>query len=80
METVSTAGDEVPAGVWTQSPAVEKLMKENPALQNTDDLWYYFYGKVNEITQKRGLYLYGWEEIAMRKTHNRCEASYYSQP
>lgn len=68
IETIHYGGDEVPAGVWTQSPAVVALRQQNPTLQSTDDLWYYFYGKVNEIAQKRGLFLYGWEEIAMRKT------------
>jgi len=68
LETIHYGGDEVPAGVWTQSPAVEKLRKQNPELKTTDDLWYYFYGKINDMVQKKGLYLYGWEEIAMRKT------------
>jgi hexosaminidase len=68
IETIHYGGDEVPAGVWTQSPAVEKLRQQNPELKTTDDLWYYFYGKMNDMVQKKGLYLYGWEEIAMRKT------------
>ena len=42
--------------------------RDNPSIQSTDDLWYYFYGKVIDIAQKRGLYVYGWEEVAMRKT------------
>ncbi|MFN8345941.1 MAG: family 20 glycosylhydrolase [Spirosomataceae bacterium] len=68
LETIHYGGDEVPAGVWTQSPAVEKLRQLNPDLKTTDDLWYYFYGKINDMVQKKGLFLYGWEEIAMRKT------------
>lgn len=68
LETIHYGGDEVPAGVWTSSPAVEKLRQQNPELKTTDDLWYYFYGKINDLVQKRGLFLYGWEEIAMRKT------------
>lgn len=68
IETIHYGGDEVPAGVWTQSPAVAKLRQQNPELKTTDDLWYYFYGKINDMVQKKGLYLYGWEEIAMRKT------------
>jgi len=68
IETIHYGGDEVPAGVWTQSPAVAKLRQLNPELKTTDDLWYYFYGKINDMVQKKGLYLYGWEEIAMRKT------------
>jgi len=68
IETIHYGGDEVPIGVWTQSPAVAKLRQLNPELKTTDDLWYYFYGKINDMVQKKGLYLYGWEEIAMRKT------------
>jgi hexosaminidase len=68
IETIHYGGDEVPAGVWTQSPAVAKLRQLNPELKTTDDLWYYFYGRINDMVQKKGLYLYGWEEIAMRKT------------
>lgn len=68
IETIHYGGDEVPAGVWEKSPAVEKLRQQNPELKSTDDLWYYFYGKINDMVQKKGLYLYGWEEIAMRKT------------
>lgn len=68
LETIHVGGDEVPAGVWQKSPAAQKLMAENPAVKSTDDLWYYFYGKVSELLKKRGLFTYGWEEIAMRKT------------
>lgn len=68
LETIHYGGDEVPGGVWTQSPAVQQLRRDNPSIQSTDDLWYYFYGKVIDIAQKRGLYVYGWEEVAMRKT------------
>ncbi len=68
IETIHYGGDEVPTGVWTNSPAVEKLRQQNPELKTTDDLWYYFYGKINDMVQKKGLFLYGWEEIAMRKT------------
>lgn len=68
IETIHYGGDEVPVGVWTQSPAIEKLRQQNPELKTVDDLWYYFYGKINDMVQKKGLYLYGWEEIAMRKT------------
>jgi hexosaminidase len=68
LTTIHFGGDEVPAGVWEKSPAVLQLMKEKPALKSVDDLWYYYYGKVNEILKERGLFLSGWEEIAMRKT------------
>lgn len=68
LKTIHYGGDEVPEGVWQKSPAFLKLKESNPSIQSADDLWYYYYGKVNEIAKSRGLYLYGWEEIGMRKT------------
>ncbi len=68
LNTIHVDGDEVPAGVWEGSPACQELMKNNPAIKTTDDLWYYYYGKVNELLKARGLTLYGWEEAGMRKT------------
>ncbi|HEY9007462.1 MAG TPA: family 20 glycosylhydrolase [Ohtaekwangia sp.] len=78
--TIHVGGDEVPAGVWERSPACKKLMRENPSLKSTEDLWYYFFSKVNSIVMKRGLSLYGWEEIAMRKTKLDGEARYIPNP
>jgi hexosaminidase len=73
-------GDEVPAGVWEKSPAYHALKKENSNIQSTDDLWYYFYGNVNKILKKRGLTLYGWEEIGMRKTKLDGSPRYIPNP
>ncbi|OIN60453.1 family 20 glycosylhydrolase [Arsenicibacter rosenii] len=68
IQTIHFGGDEVPAGVWEKSPACQALMKTDPAVKNVDDLWYYYFRKVNELVRKQGLYLYGWEEVGMRKT------------
>lgn len=68
LHTIHFGGDEVPRGVWAGSPAVHRLMKEASSVKTIDDLWYYFYGNINSMLKKRGLYLYGWEEIAMRNT------------
>ena len=68
LTTIHMGGDEVPAGVWEKSPACKALIGKEPALKNTDDLWYYYYGKVNNILQTRGLFVSGWEEAGMRKT------------
>ncbi|RAW01627.1 family 20 glycosylhydrolase [Pseudochryseolinea flava] len=80
INTIHFGGDEVPAGVWEKSPAVEQLMKVNHNIKSTDDLWYYYYGKVNDIAKKRGLTLYGWEEIAMRKTMLDGNKAYIPNP
>ena len=68
LETIHMGGDEVPSGVWTQSPAVKELMKQQPTIRTPEDLWYYYFGKVDTLLKKRGLFLSGWEEIALRKT------------
>jgi hexosaminidase len=68
LHTIHFGGDEVPRGVWAGSPAVQKLMRENSKVKTIDDLWYYFYGNINTMLKKKGLFLYGWEEIAMRNT------------
>jgi hexosaminidase len=60
-------GDEVPAGVWQRSPAVQAYLKEH-GLGSVDDLWFVFYGRVAEVLKAHGIPLSGWEEIAVRST------------
>lgn len=67
LPTIHFGGDEVPNGVWEKSPAVHQLMATTPGIAHVDDLWPYFFGRVNDILQSRGLYLSGWEEIGMKK-------------
>jgi hexosaminidase len=68
LTSIHLGGDEVPAGVWEQSPDCIALINDNPEIKNTDGLWYYYIGKVNNILKANGLTLSGWEEIAFRKT------------
>src|SRR5690606_2614470 len=67
LQTIHFGGDEVPNGVWEKSPAVHRLMATSPGIAHVDDLWYYFFDRVNGMLQSRGLYLSGWEEIGMKK-------------
>ncbi len=80
LETIHMGGDEVPAGVWEKSPAYLALQKTNSAVKSTDDLWYYFYGRVNKILKDHGLFLSGWEETAMRKTKLDDQKYYVPNP
>lgn len=68
LRTIHMGGDEVPNGVWEKSPAFAKLKKQEPKIETTDDLWFYFFDKVNRILQKRDLFLSGWEEAGVRFT------------
>lgn len=80
LKTIHFGGDEVPPGVWERSPAYIALRKANPAIQSTDDLWYYYFGKLNDMVKKRGLYVSGWEEAGMRKTQLDGKPHYIANP
>ncbi|HJV18264.1 MAG TPA: family 20 glycosylhydrolase [Sediminibacterium sp.] len=68
LTTIHMGGDETPAGAWEGSPICKQLIAADASLQNTNDLWYYYYKKVNDIVRSRGLMMSGWEELGMRKT------------
>ena len=65
LRNLHMGGDEVPAGVWQRSPAAQAYMKEH-GLRSVDDLWFLFYGRVEQILKRHGIPLSGWEEIAVR--------------
>jgi hexosaminidase len=67
LKTIHLGGDEVPVGVWTKSPAAQKVFAASPEVKTTDDLWYYYFKRVNQILKERNLYVSAWEEAALRK-------------
>ena len=67
LRNLHMGGDEVPNGVWEKSPAVQAYMQAHK-LTSVDDLWFVFYGRVEQILKTHGLVPSGWEEIAVRKT------------
>lgn len=67
LATIHFGGDEVPAGVWEKSPAVANLLKKDTSIQGVDEMWYYYFKKVNAMLKSKKLYLSGWEEIGLRK-------------
>ena len=67
LRNLHMGGDEVPAGVWEKSPAALAIMKAR-GLSSADDLWFEFYGRVEQILGRHGIPLSGWEEIGVRKT------------
>lgn len=80
LTTIHFGGDEVPDGAWEKSPICQELIKQDPNLEETNDLWYYYFGKVNAILAKRGLTLSGWEEVGMRKTTLKGEKKLIVNP
>ncbi|MDN3584373.1 family 20 glycosylhydrolase [Mucilaginibacter flavus] len=80
LPTIHFGGDEVPPHVWEKSPAYLALKATHPEIQGTGDLWYYFYGRVNQILKAKGIYLSGWEEMALRKTKLDGNDTYVPNP
>ncbi len=68
LEFIHMGGDEVPGGVWEQSPAVQALYGSDPQVADVDDLWFYFYDRVNNMLQYKGVDMFGWEEVGLAKT------------
>ncbi|MDJ1506045.1 family 20 glycosylhydrolase [Xanthocytophaga agilis] len=68
LEMIHFGGDEVPAGVWEKSPAVNALLRPEGELKTPNDLWNYYFTKVNALLNKRNLSMYGWEESGLVKT------------
>ncbi|WP_316815636.1 family 20 glycosylhydrolase [Pedobacter nyackensis] len=67
LATVHFGGDEVPVGVWEKSPAVADLLNKDTSINGVDEMWYYYFNKINIMLKSKGLYLSGWEEIGLRK-------------
>lgn len=67
LTTIHLGGDEVPAGVWERSPLCQQLIKKDTSLKNTDDLWYYYFNKIDKLIRAKGLFISGWEEAGMHK-------------
>lgn len=80
ISTIHLGGDEVPSGTWELSPLCNKLIAQDDKLNSTDDLWYYYYDKLEKIMAKRNLVVSGWEEIAMRKTVLDGQKTYIPNP
>ncbi|MDB5012330.1 MAG: beta-N-acetylhexosaminidase [Daejeonella sp.] len=68
LQTIHFGGDEVPGGVWENSPAVNALIKKEASVKTPNDLWSYYFGNLEAILKKKNLQLYGWEEAGLVKT------------
>lgn len=80
LTTIHVGGDEVPAGAWEKSPLCLQLVGKDPAVKEINDLWYYYFSKVNQMLQSKGLFLSGWEEVGMRKTYRDGEPAMIVNP
>jgi len=79
LRNLHMGGDEVPNGVWERSPAAQAYLKQH-GLASVDDLWFVFYGRVEQILKAHGIPLSGWEEIAVRKTRRDGQPTLIPNP
>jgi len=80
LTTIHIGGDEVPAGAWEKSPICQQLIQNDSSVIETNDLWYYYFKKVNQLIQSKGLFLSAWEEAGMRKTKKDGETAMIVNP
>ena len=80
LKTIHFGGDEVPAGVWQKSPSVQQLIAQNTAVKSTNDLWPYYFGKLNQIVKSRGLSVSGWEEAGLKKVSVNGKSRWVPNP
>lgn len=68
LKVVHAGGDEVPKGVWLDSPACKKFMAEK-GFTESKHLFAYFFEELHRALAKRNIVLAGWEEIALLEDH-----------
>ncbi|MCB9080631.1 MAG: carbohydate-binding domain-containing protein [Lewinellaceae bacterium] len=79
MQVLHVGGDEVPTGVWQQSPLCQELLAVDPTGQPKDILTKYFLRRLDAILEQRDIRLAGWEEIALQRVP-RPEGGYRYDP
>ncbi len=66
MDIFNIGADEVPYGAWQKSPICEKFISENKEIQNINDLYNYNLYKLNNIINKYGAKMAGWDDIILK--------------
>jgi hexosaminidase len=80
IQTFHTGGDEVPKGVWTASPICEKFITSTSGVDSVEELTDYFYKRIQEIFEQKGLQTAGWEEIGQIEVEENGESQVRPNP
>jgi len=65
LTSIHIGGDEVPRGVWVDSPQCLALIDRSPDLVSIDQLQVWFFGRMKQMLEERDIVMSGWEEIAL---------------
>ena len=68
MNIFNIGADEVPNGAWQKSPICKKFISENKEIQNINDLYNFNLYKLNNIINKYGAKMAGWDDIILKLT------------
>jgi hexosaminidase len=68
MKIFNIAADEVPYGAWQKSPICEKFISKNKEIKNINDLYNLSLYKLNNIINRYGAKMAGWDDIILRLT------------
>jgi hexosaminidase len=66
LRHIHVGADELPSGAWSQSPAVQAMIRER-RLTGVPALWNHFYDQVITMLQRRGIRAAGWEELGSQR-------------
>ncbi|WP_194777304.1 family 20 glycosylhydrolase [Pararhodonellum marinum] len=71
LSTFHTGGDEVPHGVWSDSPICKDFIESKEGVSEVGDLSTYFIERISAILENRGIQMAGWEEVGqVRETED----------
>jgi len=65
LSSIHIGGDEVPDGVWEESPQCHDLIRRDDSVDSVDDLMDYFFARSQADLAKRGLTMAAWEEFSL---------------
>ena len=68
MNIFNIGADEVPNGAWQKSPICKKFISENKEIQNINDLYNFNLYRLNNILNKYGAKMAGWDDIILKLT------------
>lgn len=67
LNTFHTGGDEVPSGAWKGSPVCKAFVSSSGEVSSIDGLKNYFYKRIRQMFDEKGLQVAGWEEIGQEE-------------
>lgn len=72
LNMIHMGGDEVPQGVWEESPVCDRYREEH-SIESVSNLFGHFFDRLETMLEERGLKMAGWEEVALGEDHQSAK-------